>query len=215
MIPDADCEAILATLEAPKLKRGMIRVGPPQISSSPPALGFHLEGRGRESRIVAWQRSSFSRRPLAMEPAFGFVLDFVKEKIEFAGKGVAIQLLVPLLLVAKTKPLGDAAEFIRRQTVNCSFDLLHMVHARSLTFAGSFISEVGEAGVQIAGLTSFARVRPACRGGRLSLFLTSRAVRRLTREPVCGHSGHGGKLLDYARLLAARGAQCLLPGEGS
>ncbi len=132
VIPDPHRESILSALQSPKEKRGMIGLTATNGSSSPLMPGFRVEEHGRDPRTVACRPSSFRRRPLAKKPPFGFVFGLLKQEIELARNGVAIQLFVPPLPIAKPKPLGNAAEFFRRQAFNCGFDLLYPVHASSL-----------------------------------------------------------------------------------
>jgi hypothetical protein len=44
----------------------------------------------------------------------GFAVCFVKKEIELAIEGIGIQLVIPSLLFANTKPLDDALVFLRR-----------------------------------------------------------------------------------------------------
>ena len=72
-------------------------------------------------------------RPFAQQALRRFPLTFRKQEIQFAGRGIAIDLFVPTSLIEGSKPVGKPLVLFRRQAGNCSLDLLNPIHTWSLT----------------------------------------------------------------------------------
>ena len=65
-----------------------------------------------------------------------FTLGLFEEEIDFTGGGIAIYLVVPAGLFAHAEPADQPLIFLRREGLDCSFDLLNAIHTWSLTLGG-------------------------------------------------------------------------------
>ncbi len=83
-------------------------------------------------RSGEWQRSSLLRRPVADQPSRGFTLRLPEEKVQFAGDGILVHLVVPAGLLSRMEPIGQAPVLFGRQACNRRFDFLNPVHTGSL-----------------------------------------------------------------------------------
>ena len=83
-------------------------------------------------RSGALQETSLPRWPLAKKPLCRFIPGFLEQKVQLAGGGIPIHLLVPAGLLACLEPLDEALVLFWRQAVDGSFDLLNPIHTWSL-----------------------------------------------------------------------------------
>lgn len=60
-----------------------------------------------------------------------FALRFLKQKIQLAGRGIFVHLVIPAGLLTRAEPLDQALVFFWRQVLDCYFDFLNPIHTRS------------------------------------------------------------------------------------
>jgi len=84
-------------------------------------------------KSAGWLPISPARRPVAKTSLRGLGVGFCKQMIQLTCGGIMIDLIVPGLLFAGSKPSDNAPVVFGRQAINRRFDLFHPIHAWSLT----------------------------------------------------------------------------------
>src|SRR5579864_5554925 len=85
---------------------------------------------------TAWSRqNSLLGRPPTQSPLRGFILDLFKQEIQLARRRIAIDLVVPPLLLTCTEPFEQAPVLVRNQLRDGCFDFLNTVHTRRVSIA--------------------------------------------------------------------------------